>query len=68
MGEGQGWKGGGSDNGDCDSKCHNTLSRSKGARERCSHGGSKNKQGEGEVEGKRGCQHWWWEVFQLGRR
>ena len=47
-GEEQGWKGGGSDNGDCDSECHNTLWCREGARERCSHGGSKNEQGEGE--------------------
>ena len=49
-GEGQGWKGGGSDNGDCDSECHSVLWCREGARERCSHGGSKNEQGEEEGE------------------
>ena len=66
-GEGQGWKGGGSDNGDCDSECHNTLWCREGARERCTHGGSKNEQGEGEVVVERNLGHRWWEELQLGR-
>ena len=39
----------------------------KGARQRCSHGESKNEQGEWEGEGERNSEHRWWEELQLGR-